>query len=455
VHEPSKQGVSSRSSTRISNSPSVTVIRDMASENPLVTDEIEIPRGLRLIVGAQACGFGPASKLLAIASSLNARHELAFWGEGSALSLAKCNSDLFTSICEYPSDFHISLITTNFDAGIVVMDHRLAFQVFLSGHPMYFFDSLFTFWVTAHSPAELVLASERIRTLDKSAASEFFYSFGAHDQKLLCHLLATRGCIQAFFGATKRVEEYERAGARNLELIGHMVTIPKEYTTQTMSPGTLLVNLGGVSNFVLSFGKNDYYVTLIERLVRDIVRTRRNFSRAIICCGKYSTEIIENIGDARIERRLLSHDEFIGEVASAEFYMTSPGLTSIIESACLNKPFILLPDQHYSQYHNTQQLSSNDLDWLAVTWSHVFGNYIVPNSDVAGSLAIIDCARIALSDSAIYTRLLGLLLNRIDRQFDHSGEKGKLICQKIREENRYRSLNHVLTDIESELHSDT
>ncbi len=394
-----------------------------------------------IILGAQACGFGPVSKLAALARLLP-HEDIVFIGDGPALEFAERHRQWFGRIIPCLPDALPSVrsLLVDCDFAVVVMHHELAFWITKFGRPVYFFDSLFGFWVLHHPLSTLADASESIRRQAPQEAHRTFHSFPVHERKLIGHLLARFAYVQNGPRVEERLRGLRACGVQHIELIGSIVDVGGkvpdgslvEWPASNGEGLEILVNLGGVRNFILEFYKNDYYIDLFERWGRDFLRTHPECRRLLLCCGRYSKPRSEAVGRGLLVREFLSHDRFVSAVQAADVYMTAPGLTAIHEAVQLGRIPVLVPEQHFSQFYNLVTLGDTGLGRLAVGLADLIDGYEVPDDDLRGSETIIAHAKSLYDDDARYQRFRSELDKRVELARTMSGHERAAILLELR-----------------------
>jgi hypothetical protein len=396
-----------------------------------------------IVLGAQACGFGPVSKLAALARLLPGE-ETTFVGEGTSLDFVEQHRGWFGRIvAALPGALpDLRPLLGGCEFAVVVMDHELAFWVSRFGRPVYFFDSLFGFWVLHHPLADLVGAAETIRRQSPEEAHRTFHEFTVHERKVIAHLLARHSYVQNGPGVAERLDALPDLGIRHIERVGSIIDV--EDVTPGGTPGApppppdargfeMLVNLGGVKNFILKFYENDYYIDVFERWARDFLGSHADCRRVVLCCGRYAEPRSEPVGHGVLVREFLPHDRFVAAVRAAAVYLTAPGLTAIHEAVQLGRVPVLLPEQHYSQFYNLATLAGRDtgLGELALGMADLFDPYEVPDDDLKGSEAIIAYARLLHADDAHYQRFRSELDRRVERASSMSGQARRAVLDHL------------------------
>lgn len=121
----------------------------------------------KIIFGAQACGFGPVSKMISLVKHAVHSSNI-FIGDEVALEFVNHHKGFFTNVInrEKCPNGTIKKYISKCDYLIIVMDHNLAYAAHLQRKPFYFVDSLFGFWYSLRSDAELVNSFKALTSND-------------------------------------------------------------------------------------------------------------------------------------------------------------------------------------------------------------------------------------------------------------------------------------------------
>jgi hypothetical protein len=233
-------------------------------------------------------------------------------------------------------------------------------------------------------------------------------------------MLATRSFAQNFPGVPQRLAELRACGFGNVILLGSIIDAPPRAQpiparSERDSSWSMLINLGGVQNFAIRFNKNDYAIDLIELWAEKFLAEESNCEAIVICCGRYSAPDTRLVGDRRLTRQFLPHDEFMVLLESADIVVSAAGRTTLAEAVHLGRLPILLPEQHHNQYCNIRSLAHTEVGRLAVRLGDVMDMGDLPDDDFEGTRLIIDCTRRVLQCEKLFTRFDLLLRNRIER----------------------------------------
>jgi UDP-N-acetylglucosamine transferase subunit ALG13 len=370
---------------------------------------------MQVVLGCEPNGFGPVSKLTAIARLLPGMERI-FVGDAGAYEFARRNPDCFEQFYTVEEFHRRPDLMAASDFAMVVMEPDITFELLQLGVPVHLFDSLIEFWILPRGIAPLADAARLI--LDGGPqARAVFQSFTIHERKLLAHMIATRSFAQNFPGVPERLEALRQHGFGNTSLLGSIIDLPKPRpgaeNPSKDDTWSMLINLGGVQNFAIRFHDNDYAIDLIERWAEAFLRDMPQCRQITICCGRYTAADSRAVGDGLLTRRFASRNEFIGLLGEADVVLSAAGRTTLHEAVHLRKPLILLPEQHHNQYCNLMSLKGIRLGRMAVALEDVIDIGRLSHDDFEGTLQIIEATRRLLADEQAFARFDRLLRERV------------------------------------------
>jgi hypothetical protein len=373
---------------------------------------------MRILSSAQACGFGPISKLVAI-SPLFEGATIDFIGREVALSFAQRHGHRFARIDDGDTQRHEDVAAGLAEADLVVsvMDAELVFWAVRADVPVLFFDSLLSFWLTERSIEELAARAQLVRWSDDETARFVFDTLAPHERILMAHLLAARSYAQNFPGVPERIEELTNAGAGHIELCGPIVDRGALEAALAAPPPDrapdLLINLGGFQNFFLDYDSHNAYLDLLRRWVAELAAAQSELRRVLVCGGAFREPVTEVHGDVEIEYTLLPHKDFLRHLAHTPLYAVPPSLTSLHEAVILRKLPLLLPEQHYGHIANLRALRGTVVGDTAASLTDLGTRFAVPEDDLEGTRALDQLTRELLADDGGYRGLADYLNKRL------------------------------------------
>ncbi|MFE9499904.1 hypothetical protein [Streptomyces collinus] len=361
---------------------------------------------MRILLGAQSCGYGPISKLVAVSRMLHG-HWRTFSGETVAADFARRNSEAFDEIVDGAASARTDLVRSS-DYIISVMDADLVFQAYSAGRPAMMIDSLLSFWQLRRPPAAISELCGDAPRGDHRALMRHFADLSPHERIFAAHLLADVSLVQNFPGVPERAQDIAGFSTGQVYVTGPITdrTGLHDANARTGSGFDLLINLGGFKNFLLDYDRHNTYLMLFDRWVPDLLRDWPAFRRVAVCSGGFGhgREHQVEVGGSVAEFTCMPQREFLREVATAQHYMLTPGLTAIHEAIQLEQMPLALPEQHYGHIVNVESLADTLFAKQATRFTQLIDGYCAPPDDFEGTAAIVRQVGRLLEDDGAYTR---------------------------------------------------
>lgn len=374
---------------------------------------------MRILSSAQACGFGPVSKLTAV-TALFPEDDVDFIGQDVSLDFAHRHRHRFREISQGDTSRWEDLEDGLRSADLVlsVMDAELVFWAIRARVPVLFFDSLLAFWLCGRSMRELAARAELVRSASLKTARVVYEELAPHERIMLAHLLARRSYAQNFPGVPERIAQFTDLGAGQVELCGPIIDFTGLRASLESAPperpAGLLVNLGGFQNFFLDYDSHNAYLAMLERWVRDVARRNPDLGRILVCCGAYGEAVTEQVGDVEVEFTFLPHGDFLRHLAHTPLYAVPPSLTSLHEAVVVGRMPLLLPEQHYGHIANQRALGDTTVGRMSASLQLLDERFDVPEDDLEGTRELDRQTRELLGDEGGYATVRGHMDARLD-----------------------------------------
>jgi len=332
---------------------------------PDIVEPLTGPLPLRVLVTAQAFGFGPAAAMAQVFDHLRPRvRYLAFAGAGHTCDLhVNLHYDAVHRLPDVGTPEAFGRLCAEHDAALVSCDVPAGEAARAAGIPFGFYDPIPWFWPEWPSVAE----------------SADVY---------MC---------QDFFGVRQRVDD---AGRKNVVVIPPM--LPSLSQPAAKRGGHVLVNLGGILNPLHAQETSVSYARLVmtiapaaARLYSDVHVTT---SQMIAGHMQHDTPAVRTIPPRQVQHLL----------RTSELAAMTPGLGNIYEAAALAKRVFWLPPANASQGQQLVILRQRGLAPFAADWHEILPgrapiDYWMPDPIVAEDIA--DAIHDAWKDPAAVERL--------------------------------------------------
>jgi hypothetical protein len=412
---------------------------------------------MRIVMGAQNCGFGPASELVAV-SRLLSGSERVFVGSGVAATFARRNPDAFDVIHETggmrgrTGAAMIDGLLGTGDQVVSVMDAELALRSVVARRPVVMVDSLFGFWRLTRPLARIRDLCASMPRSSYAAADQYLAALSPHERIVAAHLLATHSVVQNFPGVPERAAEFAALGSGPaIHLTGPIVDLEGlGNTPRDAEPEhDLLVNIGGFKNFLLDFDVNNDYLRLLHRWIPDLLRDWPRFPRVLVCGGPFGghRERTVSVAGRRADCRLLRQRDLLRAVASTPGYLLAPGLTALHESMALGRLPLGIHEQHYAHVYTLRRLDGTLFGRNAGRFADVLPHHRIPEDDFAGTAALVEIAGRVREDDELYAAFRRTLNERIEHHLSLTPARRRHGVEELRRLLGGESVQAVLAGI--------
>lgn len=285
----------------------------------------------KIVFTAQAFGFGPVSKMLAVAENVRDVRKI-FFGSGVALDLAKLHH--FDEIYEltYSDSSKILGLLNEARLFINLMNFPLSHLAKLARCPYFLIDSLLWFWPRL---------PEGVREADVYFAQNFFKS------------------------VENKINEY---GLTNARLIGPIIS---ESFCRKEKVAQAVINFGGIENPHVEIGKNSNYPFIMLDVLLPLLK--ENFSQILVTGRKRIMELCrEKYGqNGNIRFEMLGQKAMVEELYRSEALFTAPGIQTFYDAADKLPIFCLLP-QNNSNVRNLDALVEAKAIQHCLKWHELY-----------------------------------------------------------------------------------
>lgn len=371
---------------------------------------------MRILLGAQSCGFGPVSKLTAISRALDGHYRICV-GTTVAKDFAHRNADAFDEVIEVTESDVLHSLIVSADWVVSVMDADLVFRAAAAGRPVLLVDSLLAFWKLDQPAAKIAALCERARRTGFSTWERDLAELSPHERIYAAHMVADASMAQIFPGTAERVASLNAFGTANVFMTGPIVDETALVDASQDGEGAdLLINTGGFKNFLLDYHHHNAYLSLVARWVPDLMADWPRFGVISVCGGGYTGTRATSLNrNGRVAVfRCLHQRSFIPAVAAARHYLLTPGLTAIHEALKLGKFPMALPEQHYGHISNLSALKGTLFEKHGARFADLIDNYEVPADDFDGTAAIVRHVGRLMEDEEAYARFRAGMNERIE-----------------------------------------
>ncbi|GAA3993086.1 hypothetical protein GCM10022384_45960 [Streptomyces marokkonensis] len=380
---------------------------------------------MRIVMGAQNCGFGPVSELVAVSRPLH-EHERVFVGDGVAAVFARRNPDAFdamydtSGLSENARSAMLDDLLRCSDQVVSVMDAELVLRSVVARRPVTMVDSLFSFWQLTRPLTEIQDLCTALPRSRFAAADQHLSGLSPHERVVAAHLLATHSVVQNFPGVTERAAGLAALGeGPRIHVTGSIVDVEglRDVVRTAEPTHDLLINIGGFKNFLLGFDVNNDYVRLLHRWIPDLLRDWPRFRRVLLCGGPFGEGREQTIRAAggRADCRLLSQRELLRAAATTADYLLAPGLTALHESITLGRLPLAIHEQHYAHVFTMRALEGTLFGRSGGRFRDVVPCHPLPEDDFDGTAALVELAGRIRENRELYAKYRKTFNERIEQ----------------------------------------
>lgn len=284
-----------------------------------------------IVFTAQAFGFGPVSKMLAISESLSDVHKI-FFGTGVAFDLAKLHSfEEIHNLVHSDQEKIVSLLKRA-NLFVNVMDFPLGDLAKQVGCPYYLIDTLLWFWPKCPEYVE-------------------------HATHYFC---------QEFFGRVKpKIQEY---GLKNARLVG---AIRSDTFSLLQKKDQVIVNFGGMECPFIQVGTNSQYPFVILKALLPLLQNR--FENILVTgLERVMRKCREKFGESsHLAFRMLDRKSMLEELYRSQALLTTPGI-EIFYDAFDKLPIFCLPPQSDSNWKDLETFIQNKAIQYSFQWKELY-----------------------------------------------------------------------------------
>jgi hypothetical protein len=309
----------------------------------------------KVLVTAEAFGFGPASKLHAIGVELARRGiEAHFVGSAAALTFATSNADTYASITPMDEMTALAAIDPDgYDAAISVMDPFLPLWSTMHGIPCVYVDSLYWFWQWyPERERELQEQAAVLRSLsDVAKALAALDAIPMHDGQYIAHHLSTVNCAQRAPRAAARTRTIR--GVENVHVVDAIIDLSHR---RPAPPRQWLATTSGMVNPLLPEDLAVEWVRIVARLLEEAADASGVDEPIVLAGNPVILGLAGDVASDRIRPTPMGHRAMLRAMNDSFACLTPPGLTTLMEGAAYGVPILFLPGQHYAHLSNYHEI---------------------------------------------------------------------------------------------------
>lgn len=156
------------------------------------------------------------------------------------------------------------------------------------------------------------------------------------------------------------------SNVKNLKWVNPIIPIDEESLKMKLS-NNILINVGGLHSPI---GNGEEYVNVVIKPLIECLKCKYRNKKIIVTCGDKAKENLKNIlKEYNLQIETFCQRDFLNEIKNCFLFCTSPGLTTLLEIANLDKEVIILPPQNLSQFYNIEYAKELLHKYKIIDWN--------------------------------------------------------------------------------------
>jgi predicted Rossmann-fold nucleotide-binding protein len=299
---------------------------------------------LRVLVGAEAFGFGPCSKLISIVKKLKADRRdiiIDFIGDGSSLNFALQNDSLFNNVWEYEGSYPNS---KNYHYVLSVMNPYLALWGWFHKKQVIYIDSLYWFWSFEEDKFQHIenVLNELVNVRSHEEIWAITKNIRDHHLHYLAHKISNLSCAQLFIDNDDKTVDIYRDSISNVVSVSPIVDLSFK---KSEARDTILISLGGLLSPFNQKKEALSYVELVLKLMAPFITEIGGRYKVVLTTNPEITKHIKNTPPGLVVTSM-SHSECLQQINRSVLIFAPAGLTTIFECLLYETPIFILPELH-------------------------------------------------------------------------------------------------------------
>lgn len=291
----------------------------------------------RIVAITSNFGLGPVGKLASIVNE--SKDDFEWYACGQEFDMSIFSKNIFKKILwtEKEEEIKEFVMNNNIKYALVVLKNRYARYLKSLGIKVVYVDSLPFMW------------TEKDAELGKVPYNMDVY------------------CAQKSLELSEKSQRIFN-NVKNLKWINPIVpTNTIEKSNKNKNNNSIIVNIGGLHSPV---GNGEEYINVtVKPLIRILKKTNKNTNIIVTCGSKAKEKIATILKDYGIEVKTYEQKEFLKQVINSKMFFTSLGLTTLFETANLDKETIILPPQNLSQFYNVEYAKRIIHNYKILDWN--------------------------------------------------------------------------------------
>lgn len=172
-------------------------------------------------------------------------------------------------------------------------------------------------------------------------------------------------CAQKTIELTDKSKELF-SKVKNLKWVNPIIPTGKKFVQNSID-NNIIINVGGLHSPI---GNGEEYINVVIKPLIECLKYKYKDKNIILTCGNKAKKSLEKaLKEYNIGVETFKQEEFINKVGKCFLFFTSPGLTTLLEIANLDKKVIVLPPQNLSQFYNLEYSKKILREYKIIDWN--------------------------------------------------------------------------------------
>lgn len=172
-------------------------------------------------------------------------------------------------------------------------------------------------------------------------------------------------CAQKTIELTDKSKELF-SKVKNLKWVNPIIPTGKKIVQNSID-NNIIINVGGLHSPI---GNGEEYINVVIKPLIECLKYKYKDKNIILTCGNKAKKSLEKaLKEYNIKVETFKQEEFINKVGECFLFFTSPGLTTLLEIANLDKKVIVLPPQNLSQFYNLEYSKKILSEYKIIDWN--------------------------------------------------------------------------------------
>lgn len=294
----------------------------------------------KILVATTNFGLGPVGKLYSIVNAGKEKFE--WYACGQKFDFGIFEENIFRDSCWTMDKYELQefINKNNIKIALVVLKNKMARILKDIGMKVIYVDSLPFMW-----------------TLEDYKQGKVPVDMDAY-------------CAQKTLSLDSKSSEIFK-NVNNVKWINPILPVinQKENNSKEMEKDYILINLGGLHSPV---GTGEEYIkAVINPLIQILIGSMKKTEKIYITCGTEAERNLKRLLSMYPSVKIctLTQNNFIEKIKYSKLFITSPGLTTILETLNLQKPSVILPPQNLSQFYNIEFAKEHLKVYKIIEWN--------------------------------------------------------------------------------------